>query len=135
MLDINFIRSNKETVKKNIRKRGPAYTYTCNYVDELLKLDREWRILKSKVDNLRHERNLLTLEITKLSKHKEDISKLVIKAKDLPNKIKESEEKVHELRRSIDKLLLSIPNMLDMSVPTGKDEGDNKVVKKFGKIG
>src|SRR3989344_1107569 len=132
MLDINFIRENPEAVKKNIAKRGEKYN--PQLVDQLLKLDKEWRELRGSVDSLRHERNKLTLQITKLSKEKKDISKLVTKAKNLPDEIKKSEVILEDLKKNIELVHLSIPNMLDSSVPLGKNDKDNVVRKKWGKV-
>lgn len=131
MLDINFIREHKEDVKNNLKKRGDRYD--PKVIDELVDYDKEWRELKGKVDDLRHGRNELTLQITKLSKEKKDISKLIAKAKGLPDEIKRNEERVSELRKKIDSILLNIPNMLDKSVPVGEGDKENKVVKLFGK--
>ncbi len=131
MLDISFIRENKNKVKENLKKRGNKYNQEC--VDELLALDSEWRKLKGKNDSLRHERNELTLQITKLSKEKKNISKLVSKAKSLPDEIKSSELRVEELKKRIDSILLSIPNMLDSSVPEGENEKENILIKRWGK--
>ena len=131
MLDINFIRENKEEVKKNLTKRGEKYN--SKIVDELLDADKEWRELKGKVDELRRERNEITLQITKLSKEKKDISRLVEKAKNLPGQIKTSEERLEILRKNVHNILMNMPNILHQSVPYGKDDMENKVVKVFGK--
>lgn len=131
MLDMNFIREHKEDVKNNLKKRGNRYN--PKVVDELVDYDKEWRELKGKIDDLRHERNELTLQITKLSKEKRDISKLVAKARSLLDEIKGKEERLEGLRKKIDSILLNIPNMLDKSVPIGDGEEENKVIKLFGK--
>jgi len=130
MLDINFIRNNKDKVKENLKKRQ---TYEISIIDKVLDLDKKWRELKGNVDFLRSERNKLTLEITKLSKEKKDISSLVAKAKSLPQEINNSELLVENLRKEIDSILMSLPNLLHDSVPYGKDDSENKVVKLFGK--
>lgn len=131
MLDINFIRENKEEVKNSLRKRG--IKYNSNVIDELLKFDMDWRELKGKTDGLRHERNEVTLQITKLSKEKRDISKFIVRAKVLSEEIKKNDEKLVFLKDKVDSILMNIPNILDKSVPLGKDETENKVVKVFGK--
>ena len=128
MLDINFIRNNKDKVKENLKKRQ---TYEISIIDKVLDLDKKWRELKGNVDFLRSERNKLTLEITKLSKEKKDISSLVAKAKSLPQEINNSELLVENLRKEIDSILMSLPNLLHDSVPYGKDDSENKVVKLF----
>ena len=132
MLDINFLRENSKLVKENIKKRGEKYN--SGLVDDVLQLDKEWRELKGKTDELRHERNKITIEITKLSKEKKDISLLVKKARSLPDEIKTNEQRIETLRNSIDNIMLQIPNMMLGDVPIGKDGNDNVVVKKWGKI-
>ena len=131
MLDINFIRENKELIKKSIMKRGVKYN--PNLVDELLNLDESWRKLKGELDKLRHERNKITLEVTKLKQEKKDASELIQKVKDLPSKIKQMEKELIEIRIKYDELILKIPNVLDETVPFGKTEKDNIEVKKWGK--
>ncbi len=131
MLDIHFLRENADSVKKNLKKRGVKYN--PKVIDELLESDLRWRELKGIVDDLRHERNSVTLEIVKLRKAGGDIRKLIDRAKELPNKIKSNEEELEILRKRIDGFLLSIPNVLHESVPSGDDEKGNKVVKIFGK--
>src|SRR3990167_3817869 len=130
MLDINFIRENKNFVKDNLHKRQ---TYDSSIIDKILELDKNWRELKGKNDNLRRERNELTLEITKLSKEKKDISQLVKKAKLLPDEIKQNEENLENLRKELNLKLMNLPNLLHDSVPFGKDDSENKTVKLFGK--
>ena len=130
MLDINFIRNNKDKVKENLKKRQ---TYDISIIDKVLELDKKWRELKGDADLLRSERNKLTLEITKLSKEKKDIKSLVAKAKSLPQEINDHEKLVENLRKEIDSILMSLPNLLHDSVPYGKDDSENKIVKLFGK--
>ncbi len=131
MLDITLLREQAELVKKNISRRGTAYDPSL--VNTFLTLDKEWRELKGKTDELRRERNTITLEITKLNKEKKDISPLIQKAKKLPEEIKTNEEHLHLLRTKIDTLLFRLPNLLHESVPIGKDDTENKIIKLFGK--
>ncbi len=130
MLDIRFVRENAGLVKNNLKRRGVKYN--SKIVDELLDADEEWRKLKGETDELRHERNNITLEIVKFRKQGNDIGKLVERAKMLPRKIKESEERLEILKKRIDGFLLSVPNMLHESVPAGGSNNENKVVKVFG---
>ncbi len=131
MLNINFIREHPEIVKKDLEKRQDFEK--LKWIDDLLNKDKEWRQLKGKIDELRRERNELTLQITKLSKEKKDISSLIVKAKNLPQEIKESENRLELLKKEIDYYLMRLPNILHKSVPYGKDETGNIVVKLFGK--
>ena len=131
MLDINLIRSNPKFIQDNISRR---IKYDISKVDGLLKLDDKWRELKGKSDSLRHERNKLTLEITKLSKEKKDITSLVKKARGIPDEIKNTEEEMDLLRTKINSILFYLPNLLHKSVPNGSDASQNKTLRKVGKI-
>ncbi len=129
MLPIKFIRENTELVKENTKKRMPGEE---TIVDELLKTDEEWRATKSKLDELRHERNKISEAINKAKKQGEDIKPLVSKAKELPGKIKELETKAEEQEKKLNELLRKIPNILHPEVPIGESEKDNVVRKKWG---
>ncbi len=128
MLDIKFIRENPQIVKKNCKNRG----YNIN-IDELLKNDSQWRSLKEEVDKLRHRRNIVTEEIRKLKSQNKDISTKIKEIKEIPEKIKQIESQLLDLRKKIDNILFIIPNILDSTVPIGPDEKYNKVVKTWGK--
>lgn len=130
MLDIKFIRENSSVVKKSLEKRKD--TEKIKWIDELLNLDKEWRSLKQEVDRLRHERNVVTEEIMKLRKAGKDASQKIQEAKDIPEKIKKSEEELEGLKKRILFYLMRIPNILHESVPYGKDASENVEIKKVG---
>jgi len=132
MLDIKLIRENPDFVRKNIEKRKhPEYV---EYLDELIKSDKKWRELVVKVNELRAERNKISLEIAKLKKEKKDASKLLKEAEKIPQKIKEIEDETKVLEENNRLLLLKIPNIIDDSVPIGKDENENVEIKRLGKL-
>ncbi|MFH2028603.1 MAG: serine--tRNA ligase [Nanoarchaeota archaeon] len=132
MLDIRFIRENEETVKKDLEKRHDKEK--LRWVDDLLNKDEEYKKLLQENQDLRHKRNNLTQEINKLKKEKKDISKVIKEAKELPDKIKESEEKIQDLQKKINYYLMRLPNILHKSVPVGKDDSENKEIKRWGTI-
>ncbi len=132
MLDINLVRQSPRIVKESLKKRGEKEK--LSWVDDLLKKDKEYRALLQKLQDLRHKRNIIALEINKLKKQGKDIKAKIKEAKDLPIKIKEAEERINLLKEKIRFYLLSFPNILDKSVPLGKSESDNKVIYKDGKI-
>ena len=132
MLDIKFIRENPNIVKKDLKKRNDQEK--LKWVDDLLKKDEQYRKLLKKEEELRHKRNLITREINELKKQGQDIKAKVKEAKELPDKVKELTSKVEELRNKINFYLMRIPNILHDSVPTGKDETDNKTLRKWGEI-
>ncbi len=131
MLDIKFVRKYAGLVKENLKKRED--TSKLRLVDELLKIDEEWRDKKGKLDILRHRRNSISLEINRLKKNGKDVGSLVREAKELPQKISDAEVKMAALQKKIRDYLMKLPNMLHESVPMGKDEEENVEVTKFGK--
>lgn len=131
MLDIKFIIERHMLVRENLKKRSKADQIWL--VDELIENYNEWKDLKKQVDDLRHKRNLVSLEINKLKKEKKDASQLLKDASQMPEKIKVIEEDIKILDEEILKKLYQIPNLLHSSVPFGKDASENKEVKKVGK--
>ena len=130
MLDIKFVRENPDIVKKDLQKRNDKEK--LEWVDDLLNKDSEYRRLLQDNQRLRQGRNTITDEINKLRKQGLDFKEKVQEAKDLPDKIKQSDEKLIELKNKIDYYLMRLPNILHDSVPVGKDSNDNTVVRAWG---
>jgi len=130
MLDINYLRQFPDVVRENVRRRDSEYV---KLVDEVLKTDELWRKLKLKVDVARSRRNKVSQEINAAKKAGKDASNLVKEAADIPKVIAEAEEKLNALKDQTKTLLLKIPNLLHESVPKGKDETENEVIKTYGK--
>ena len=131
MLDIQLIRETPEIVKKNLKKRNTQDKSAL--VDQIKNEDEEWRELKSHVDALRARRNNLSQDINEAKKAGKDIKKIIADARKIPEEIARKEKRVGELRLHIDELMMQLPNILDESVPDGKSEADNAVIKKWGK--
>jgi len=131
MLDIKLIRENPDIVRKDLEKRGK--TEKLALLDELLKRDKEWRQQLTETNNLRHRHNIVTDQIAEKKKKEEDASKEILEAKEIPTKIKKLEEKVEENKARINQILFNLPNILHESVPLGKDETDNVVLRVWGK--
>ena len=129
MIDIRLIREEIELVKKSCKDRG----YDID-VDEIVELDKEWRILKKNDDDLRGERNKISEEINqaKKAKNEKKAQELIIKAKEIPEKLAKNEEKEKALKAEIDDLISRIPNIQRKEVPIG-DAEKNKEIKKWGK--
>lgn len=128
MLDINLIRENPKLVKESQKKRGMQ----VEDVDELIKLDEEWRNLKQEVDNLRQRRNKISEEINQAKKQGKPAEKFIKEAREIPEKLAHKEKLMDEKRQARDLLLKNIPNIIDKSVPAG-DAGKNKTLKVYGK--
>lgn len=132
MLDIKFLRENPEVVKQNIRNK--FQDYKLEKVDEVLKLDQENRDIKKEVESLRAERNKLSKQIGGLmaqgkKDEAEEIKKKVASKAERLNELSEKERNVEE---ELKKIMMIIPNIIDSSVPIGKDDSENVEVQKYG---
>ena len=132
MLDIKLIRSNPELVKENIKKKFQDEKLPL--VDEVLELDAQFRASKGRGDELRQQRNTISKEIGKLmSQGKKDEAQEVKKqVQAIAGELEEMERKEAEMTAEIRKRMLVIPNLIDDSVPIGKDDGENVEVQRFG---
>jgi len=127
MLDIKFIRENKELVKENIVKRQMNFD-----VGKLLLLDEERRVLLQEVEVLRAEQNKASEEIGK-EKDSAQKQRKIDEMKSLKEKLADLKTKLNVRQREFDGLLYRLPNMLQPDVPVGKDERDNVVLREIGK--
>lgn len=132
MLDLKFVRENPEIVKQNIKNKFQDNKLPL--VDEVIALDIENREAKQKADVLRAERNKISKEIGGLmAKGKKDeaeeLKKQVSKDSEL---LAELEVKESELEEKIKKIMMTIPNIIDPSVPIGKNDSENVEVKRYG---
>lgn len=132
MIDIKLIRENPELVKENIRKKFQDDKLAS--VDKVIKLDTKWRKEKKDVDDLRAERNKISESINKLMKsgEKSEAKKLIVKAKEIPIKIDKVEKNVEKLSKEIRGIMMTIPQIIHSSVPSGKSEEDNVELEKVG---
>lgn len=133
MIDIKYIRENSKEVKENLKKKFQHHKLVL--VDKVKKLDEEWRKQKYQLDNLRSERNRISKEINQVMKAKDNktAKELIKKAKEIPSKIEKAEINAKNLENQIKEIMYKIPNFIHKSVPVGKDESENKVLKKIGK--
>jgi len=131
MLDINLIRDQPDIVKKDLQKRGQEDK--VSWVAEIRELDAEWKNLKLQVDDLRHLRNKISLEISQLKKEKKDATAALKRAADIPAMIAEKEGRQSEVWKRIEEKLMALPNVLHPSVPFGSDDDHNKTEAEFGK--
>ena len=132
MIDINLIRTNPELVKENIKKK--FQNEKLAYVDKILELDAKNRELKKEGDDLRASRNKLSSQIGLLMKDKklEEANKIKEQVKKNNERIVEIEKEEESLTEQIRSLMMLIPNIIDKSVPIGKDDTENVEIEKFG---
>ena len=132
MLDIKFVRENPELVKENIKKK--FQDHKLPYVDEVIELDSERRQVIARADELRANRNKISKQIGALmaqGKKEEGMAlkeQVTVQAKELD----ELAKKESELGERGTKLMMSIPNIIDESVPIGKDDSENVEVQRYG---
>ena len=132
MLDLKFVRENPDIVKQNIKNKFQDSKLPL--VDEVIELDEQSRKAKTEADALRAERNSISKEIGKLmgqgkKDEAEEMKKLV---NEKSAYLAELEAKEAEYNEKILKIMMTIPNIIDPSVPIGKDDSENKELEKFG---
>ena len=132
MLDIKFIRENSSKVKENIKKKFQDHKLVL--VDKVINLGEEWRAIKKEADKLRHERNSISDKINEEKKKGKDISFIIKRAKEIPERLKQIESQETSLGKQIKEILYQIPNIISKQTPIGKDASKNKVIKRAGKI-
>lgn len=132
MIDINLIRTNKELVKENIKKKFQEQKLPL--VDEVEKLDKQVRTLKVEGDNLRASRNTLSAQIGALMKEKkvEEANQIKEQVRKNNDRITDIEKEVATLDEKIRNIMLTIPNIIDESVPVGKDDSENVEIQRYG---
>ena len=132
MLDINLLRNDPEKVKENIRKKFQDAKLPL--VDEVVAMDKEFRAARLEADNLRAQRNKLSKEIGGLMKQgkKDEAEAVKAQVAAAAQRLAELEVREEELEGEIRKRMLVIPNIIDDSVPIGKDDSENVEVERFG---
>jgi seryl-tRNA synthetase len=129
MLDIKYIRENKEEVIENIKKKFQEHKISS--VEKLINLDEEYRENLKKANKLKNQRNILTEEVAKRKHNGQDATDVLEEVKSLPEKIKELDEILKKLQIEIWNLQITIPNIISPETPIGKDESENKEIKRF----
>ena len=132
MIDIKIIRETPDIVKENIKKKFQDEKLPL--VDEVAGLDVEVRQAQTEADDLRNQRNVISKEIGKLMAEgkKQEAEEAKAKVAAFAERLKELEEKETKLAERINKIMMVIPNIIDESVPVGKDDSENVEVEKFG---
>jgi len=131
MLDIKLIREHPEIIKNNLKKRKEDEK--LKWVDDILKYDKKWRELIQKANNLRRKRNIITQEIAQFKKKGKDVKAKMKEVKAIPDKIKKFETQADNYKKKVNTILMKLPNILHDSVPYGKDENDNVVIRTWSK--
>ena len=132
MLDIRFLRENPDIVKENIKKKFQDNKLAL--VDEVIELDAQSRAIKSEADSLRANRNKVSKEIGALMAQGKKDEAMAAKSKvtEFSERLAECEKLEAEYAEKVTKIMMVIPNIIDPSVPIGKDDSENVEVTKYG---
>ena len=132
MLDIKFVRMNPDVVKENIKKKFQDEKLPL--VDEVLELDQKNREIKQEVEALRADRNKISKEIGECMAQgkKEEAEELKKKVQVNADRVESLSAEEKEVEANIKKIMMTIPNIIDPSVPIGKDDSENVEIEKFG---
>ena len=132
MIDIKLIRENPELVKENIKKK--FQDHKLELVDKVLELDKKNREIKLKGDELRASRNSLSSQIGNLMKNgnREEAEKIKAQVGQINLELVDNEKLENELAIEIKDIMMKIPNIIDSTVPIGKDDSENVEVQKYG---
>ena len=132
MLDIKFVRSNPEVVKQNIKNKFQESKLPL--VDEVLELDQKNREIKGEVEALRAEKNKTSKQIGAMMAQgkKEEAEELKRKVTESADKMEALSAEEKEVEEKIKKIMMTIPNIIDPSVPIGKDDSENVELERFG---
>ncbi len=130
MLDLKFLRANFEEVKEKLQHRGEDLTDLGKFEE----LDRTRRELILEVEQLKSKRNEVSQQVAVLKREKKDADQLIAEMKEVGDKIKGLDDQLRDVEETLEKLLLSIPNIPHESVPVGETEDDNVEIRKWGEI-
>ena len=132
MLDLKFVRENPEVVKQNIKNKFQDSKLPL--VDEVLELDQKNREIKGEVEALRAEKNKTSKQIGAMMAQgkKEEAEELKRKVTESADKMEALSAEEKEVEEKIKKIMMTIPNIIDPSVPIGKDDSENVELERFG---
>ena len=132
MIDIKFLRENPDVVKENIKKK--FQDHKLELVDKVLELDKKNREIKLKGDELRASRNSLSSQIGNLMRNgnREEAEKIKAQVGQINLELVDNEKLENELAIEIKDIMMKIPNIIDSTVPIGKDDSENVEVQKYG---
>jgi seryl-tRNA synthetase len=132
MLDIKYIRENKEAVIENLKNKFQEHKVSS--LEKLIALDVEYRETLKNANQLKNQRNILTEEVAKRKHNGQDASDVLAEVKALPDKIKEMDQVLKTQKEEIDTLLNQIPNIISKETPIGKSDKENVVTEEYGKV-
>ncbi len=131
MLDIKFIKENRDFVKERLLTRGKDYSED---IDRILALDEERRALIADSEAQKAKQNAVSKQIPQMKKEGKDVAPIFAEMKELSDKVKSDTDKIGAIDTEIENTLLGIPNLPHMSVPIGKDDSENVEIRRWGDV-
>ncbi len=131
MVDIKFIKENREFVKERLLTRGKDYSED---IDRILALDEERRALIADSEAQKAKQNAVSKQIPQMKKEGKDVAPIFAEMKELSDKVKSDTDKIGAIDTEIENTLLGIPNLPHMSVPIGKDDSENVEIRRWGDV-
>lgn len=128
MLDLKFVCDNLESVKKNLSSRGDF----SKQLEEVATTNQKRKKIIIESEKLKQELNTVSQEIAELKKQKKEASTKIASMKEVSDKIKEFDQSLKIEEEKIEKVLMHIPNMLHSSIPSGKEDSDDKEIRRLG---
>ncbi len=129
MLDLKFIRENPDRVREGLRKKG-----VLDEVDTILQLDEKRREIIQRAENLKHERNDLTQQVSQLKKSGQSTDAVLQRTREISQTIKDLDDELKNIENSLKSVLDRQPNLPHLSVPVGKDSSQNVVIRNWGEL-
>ena len=129
MLDIKIIRENPEEVIQRLSTRNKDYSTEIN---QILSFDKERRNLISATESVKAHKNEISKKIPEMKKQNMDVSAVFEEMKKLSDEMKEDEDKLAEIDKKLEMLLLSVPNLPSKTTPIGKDDSENVEIRRYG---
>jgi len=130
MIEVKLIRTNPELVRENLRRRNNPEV--LRLLDEFIELDERWRRAQTRINDLRRERNEISLKIAQMKKEDRNITEELRKADQIQGEVARLKVEVDEYRERSMAVLMRIPNLLHESVVYGKDETENVEIRRWG---
>jgi seryl-tRNA synthetase len=130
MLDIKYLRANFEDVKIKLQHRGEDLTD----FEKFEELDTKRRELIVATEDLKSKRNEVTQKIAQLKREKENADDLIVEMREVGEQIKEIDDELHQVEETLERILMSIPNIPHESTPIGETEDDNVEIRKWGEV-
>ncbi len=127
MLDVKWVRQNLQLLEESLRNRGQDFDLSA-----FLEYESMWRAVLPQVEELKHERNVVSERIAEMKRRKEDALELINQMKAVSQQIKSLDEELSQHEQGLRSLLMELPNLPHASVPVGRNEEDNLVVREVG---